>query len=328
MLKKVKFPTQSKMKKIINNLLVLATALVFVAACKGKKDDEEIKKTNAQILQEVNTVKAVGKVSPAEDWAIISSPSAARIRHIAVQEGDTVVPGQILMSLESGNADLDVDEAQARLMSFQAENKSTSADLRKAQIYAQELKDLYETSRKLFEKQAETAEKVATDYSSWQQQESVVSGLKQKITAQEVAEKEQRISIQKARNQLSDFVIKAPKAGIVTQLSAKVGQSIAIQDELGQIGQTENPIVEAEVDELFANEVQVGQNVQILALGRPDTLAQGIVFYTSPILSDKSILYETANEADDRRVRRIKIRLTDARSLTINTKVECEIKIG
>lgn len=315
------------MKKIINNLSLILLLGSLTYACSSDKKEKENSKTNEQILQEVNEVKAIGKVVPAEDYAIISSATAGRIANLFVQEGDSVQKDQILFELESGNSSLDVKQATAQLNSLRAQNKTIAEDIAKAEIYAKELKEKYETSKLLVAKNAETKEKLETDYSNWQQQEANLRGLRKQLRAQRLTESEQQIQINKAQNIISDFTVKAASTGIITDLTAKLGQSIGSSQELGKIINIDNPIIEAEVDELFANDIQLGQKVIISRVGRKDTLGQGTIFYANPILSNKSILYESANEGEDRRVRKIKIRLDQGKNLTINAKVDCSVRI-
>lgn len=326
MLKKALPPIPSKMKKIINSLIPVLLALVWMTACQSNIGDE-VPRTNEEILEEVKVVKAIGKVVPLGDWAIVSSPTAARILEINVQEGDSVFEGQVLMLLDRGTADLDVGEARARLVSLRADHRTTLEDLQKAQIYVEELSQIYETSVRLQKQNAETREKVDADHSNWKQQKQVVQGLQQRIAAQVASEHEQQMLIERAESELANFSITAPKAGVITDLTVKIGQHAGIADELAHIVDPAHTMVEAEVDELFANDVRHGQQVYLLATGRPDTLARGQVIFTSPVLSDKSILYETANEGEDRRVRRIKIEVDSATVLTINAKVDVNIKI-
>lgn len=317
------------MKKTTNKVLKLACAVLSAAlmACQGSNDEEQSAKTEAEILQSVNFVHAIGKVSPAEDWVVISSPIAARIQQLLVDEGDSVKMGQLLMRLESGTSSLDVDVARAKLQSLRMDHAATVQDLQKAEVRSEELKQVYHTSKRLFEQNAETREKLDADYSAWQQQEYTVRSLKDKINAQQANEREQQLQIQAAEVSLDDFRITAPKDGIVIDLNAKLGQSVSIAEELGKIVDVRQPIVEAEVDELFAHEIRIGQQVVLAAVGRADTVAQGVISYVSPILSDKSILYETANEGADRRVRRVKITLHEDDNLAINAKVDCKIQI-
>src|SRR5690554_2122291 len=135
------------MKKIINKhvLLALITVWALASACGSRRqDDERESRTNEQILAEVSTVKAIGKVVPASDWAVISSPVNSRIHEILVQEGDTVQSGQILVALESQDAALRVREAQARLAGLEAEHRRIGQDVEKARLVANERQQRYE----------------------------------------------------------------------------------------------------------------------------------------------------------------------------------------
>ncbi|WP_286650263.1 HlyD family secretion protein [Sphingobacterium hotanense] len=306
---------------------ILLIFMLFVAlfSCGNKKEEKQ--QSNKEILEEIKEIKAVGKVVSAKDWTIISSNTSARIKELMIEDGDSVSKGQLLMQLEAGNTDLDVQQAQAQLNSLNKENRTILEDIRKARVYADELKDKYETSKRLYEQDAETKEKRTTDYSNWQQQELTLKGLQQKQQAQQASAYEQQLEIQKAQNTRSDFQIIAASSGVITDLVAKVGQSVQAAMELGKIIDVEQPMVEAEVDELFVNDVKVGQSVLIFPVGRKDQAANGRISYLSPILSEKSILYETANEGQDRRVRKIKIEIEGNNVLTINSKVDCTIKI-
>jgi len=316
------------MKMTTNRIFhVLFTSILFVAlsSCGNKKEEKQ--QSNKEILQEIKEIKAIGKVVSAKDWTIISSNTSARIKQLLVKDGDSVSKGQLLMQLEAGNTDLDVQQAKAQLNSLNKENKTITEDIRKAKVYADELKAKYETSKRLFEQDAETKEKMSTDYSNWQQQELTLRGLQQKQQAQQASAYEQQLEIQKAENTRSDFQITAASSGVITDLVAKVGQSVQVAMELGKIIDVEHPMVEAEVDELFVNDVKIGQSVLIFPVGRKDQAANGRITYLSPILSEKSILYETANEGQDRRVRKIKIEIEGNNVLTINSKVDCTIRI-
>jgi multidrug efflux pump subunit AcrA (membrane-fusion protein) len=315
------------MKKIINKFHFMLLLSVLTAACSSDKKEEENTKTNTEILQEVNEVKAIGKVVPADDYAVIASAIAGQINKIFVQEGDSILKDQLLFELATGNSSLDVEEAKAQLNSLRAQNKTVTEDILKAEIYAQELKDKYETSKTLYAKNAETKEKLDADYSNWQQQEANLRGLRQSLKAQKLTEAEQQIQIRKTQNTIGDFSVIASANGVITDFTARLGQSIGSAEELGKIINIENPIIEAEVDELFAGDIKIGQKVYVFPIGRKDTIATGVVFYANRILSNKSILYETANEGEDRRVRKIKVKLDQNNGLIINAKVDCSIRI-
>src|SRR5690606_39344808 len=101
----------------------------------------------------------------------------------------------------------------------------------------------------LFAQNAETREKMDADYSSWQQQLTTIKGLKHKLLAQQQSEREQAVKVQKSKNTAENYLIKAVKAGIITELKAMPGQHINTTEVLGKIINTTNPVIEAEVDE-------------------------------------------------------------------------------
>src|SRR5690606_13467591 len=108
------------MKKTTNKVLKLACAVLSAAlmAWQGSNDEEQSAKTEAENLQSGNFVHAIGKVRPAEDWVVSSSPIAARIQQLLVDEGDSVKMGQLLMRLESGTSSIDVEVARAKPQSL------------------------------------------------------------------------------------------------------------------------------------------------------------------------------------------------------------------
>ncbi len=327
MLKKEMFQIVFEMRKITNSLSILSflVLLLAVVSCKNEKKQKEEEKAKVSAIY--GSVIAIGKVIPEDGWVQISSPVSAEIKEIRVKEGDEVEQGQVLMILKENSEELDVAQSQAQLESLKAAHQTNLSDLAKQDIILQELKSKYETSKALFAKNAETKEKVENDLSNLKQQEELISGLRSQIKANKASEKEQSILISKNEQSLQDYQITAIKKGVIAELNVQLGQTINGTEELGKIVDKDNIIIEAEVDELFADSVTIGQSVDINFVGKPTVIGKGKIVYVSPTLMNKSILFETANEAEDRRVRRIRIEPEKNPSLLINSKVECKVKL-
>lgn len=327
MLKKEMFQIVFEMRKITNSLSILSflVLLLAVVSCKNEKKQKEEEKAKVSAIY--GSVIAIGKVIPEDGWVQISSPVSAEIKEIRVKEGDEVEQGQVLMILKENSEELDVAQSQAQLESLKAAHQTNLSDLAKQDIILQELKSKYETSKALFAKNAETKEKVENDLSNLKQQEELISGLRSQIKANKASEKEQSILISKNKQSLQDYQITAIKKGVIAELNVQLGQTINGTEELGKIVDKDNMIIEAEVDELFADSVKIGQTVDINFVGKPTVIGKGKIVYVSPTLMNKSILFETANEAEDRRVRRIRIEPEKNPSLLINSKVECKVKL-
>lgn len=315
------------MKKIINKGTILTVTVLMLLSCHSAKEDQKKTKTNEQLLKEVVDIKAVGKVEPMEEDVFIAAAVTGLVKKIFVQDGDTVVANQLLIQVDPGTSSLELEKASAILQSLKEENRVIAEDIRKASISADELEATYLTSKKLVAQQAETKEKLNADYSAWQQQLATLQGLIKKQKAQHSREREQSIDIKKVEKENSEYNIRASKSGVISEFTAQVGRPMSSSETFGRIVNLSQPIVRAEVDELFAQDVKIGQSVTIFALGRQDTLARGSISHISPVLSNKSILYETANEGEDRRVRIIKIKLFHADQLIINAKVDCVIHL-
>lgn len=302
---------------------MILTALIGCKSEKKKKEEQE----KAKVSAVYGSVIAIGKVLPEGGWVQISSPVSAEVKDIMVKEGDEVEQGQVLMTLKENTEGLDLAQSQSQLESLKAQHQVNIRDLAKQEIILKELMSKYETSRSLLAKNAETRENVDRDLSNVKQQEELISGLKSQISANQATEKEQSIVIAKNRQSLKDYQVTAIKKGIVSELNVEIGQTINGTAELGKIVDSENIIIEAEVDELFADSVMIGQTVDINFVGKPTVIGKGKIVYLSPTLMNKSILFETANEAEDRRVRRIRIEPEGNSALLINSKVECRIKL-
>lgn len=302
---------------------MILTALI---GCKNEKKKQE-EQEKAKLSAIYGSVIAIGKVLPEGGWVQISSPISAEVKDIMVKEGDVVEQGQVLMTLKENTEGLDLAQSQSQLESLKAQHQASTKDLAKQEIILKELMSKYETSRSLLAKNAETRENVDKDFSNVKQQEELISGLKSQIRANQATEKEQSIIIAKNRQSLKDYQVTAIKKGIVSELNVEIGQTINGTAELGKIVDNENIVIEAEVDELFADSVMIGQTVDINFVGKPAVIGKGKIVYLSPTLMNKSILFETANEAEDRRVRRIRIEPEGNSTLLINSKVECRIKL-
>lgn len=322
------FQTKFEMRKIINSLGVLAYSIIILGLLGCKNGDKENAKENQKSVTPVyQQVIAIGKVLPADGWVQISSAISAEVKEIFVKEGDEVDEGEILIQLKESSVGLDLKQSEAQLENLRAQHQSSIRDLAKEEIILEELRSKYEVTKALYERNAETKENAQKDLSNLKQQQEIIASLKSQIRANQASEKEQSIVITKNSENIKDFQVTALKKGIISELNVQLGQTINSTDDLGKIVNNQNIIIEAEVDELFADSVVVGQQVDINLVGKTAVIGNGKIIYVSPTLMNKSILFETSNEAEDRRVRRIRIEPESNSSLLINSKVEIRIKL-
>jgi multidrug resistance efflux pump len=103
------------------------------------------------------------------------------------------------------------------------------------------------------------------------------------------------------------------------------GEGIAAQQTVAQIAPSGNTIVECEIDESLAFQVKIGQSVDVNYLGSAAVVAKGKIYFLSEYLRKKSMFSEQSGEAEDRRVRVVKVLLENPQGLLFNAKVEVKI---
>lgn len=300
---------------------------VTISSCGDRKEAKTTMRSTEEIIQQLDTVNAIGKVTAANGTAIIASATTGMIKDIQVKEGDTVAEGALLINLSNQLGAINIATAKTKLTAINGEKQITTKDIEREQISLSFLEQKYKTSKTLYEKQAETKENYLNDESNYLQQQERIASLKKQQQINLSQAQEQQLNIDKEKITSNNYNITAPRAGVIINLYVQVGQNVNNNESLGEIIDTENIIIEAEVDEMFADKIAVGQDVSFVNISTKQLLGKGKIIYSAPILMNKSILFETANEADDRRVLRVKIKPNSPKHLLINAKVECQIKI-
>ncbi len=233
--------------------LVLIIGIIGYFVSKGSKDIlihvqyEPILRRN--IIHKVN---ANGKIQPEEEVQITSTITGW-ITDITVVEGDTVVSGQHLIS---------IDEKQYRASYNQAASqvKSSEANLKKVKAQKERTQTLF--SQKLISKQE--IEQVEASY------ELALSQLEQS-----------KASLFSREDELSKTRLLAPKYGIVTSLTKEEGEmavgGMFNPGVLMTIADLNRMEVLVDVNENDVVTIQVGDTTEIEIDAFPDTLFYGYV---------------------------------------------------
>lgn len=318
------------MKKTINNRFLISSSLFalsfFAFSCNSGNEKKEIH-TQA-LLDSVETLIGIGKVVPEEGWVNIMSAQSGTLREIRVKKGDSVKKNQTLFVLGSSDLQADLNLQTLELAELKAQQASETEQLQIENAELSKLRKIFETSQYLSAKNAETAEKVKSDSIAVVQQIAKIAALEKDREASQLSQRVKQSVVQESRGKVNDLEVKAVQEGILTEIEAEVGDFINNQTLLAQMVPSQNVIIEAEVDEMLADKVLIGQSVEFRKVGTREIMGKGTITYVSPILSNKSILYESLNEGDDRRVLRIRVQPENSKGLFINSKVECLIHLN
>ena len=242
-----------KKKKVWIPLLILAVAATGFIISRNNAGEEIIVETEkVQRRNIVHKVNASGKIQPEEEVQITSTITGW-ITEITVVEGDTVHPGQHLIS---------IDEKQYRPRYNQAlsQVKSSEANMRKVQSQMDRTKTLF--SQHLVSKQE--LEQLEASYQIALSQEE-----------------QARANLLSAEDELSKTRLTAPKYGIVTSLTKEEGEmalgGMFNPGVLMTVADLSHMEVLVDVNENDVVNIDIDDTTEIEIDAFPDTIFYGVV---------------------------------------------------
>jgi len=157
--------------------------------------------------------------------------------------------------------------------------------------------------------------------------QSNVSRLENLVNVSKSKLQETLAAVEVAKQEKNQKIIHSPVNGKILEINPVLGAAIDNKTSFGQISPKGRIIAIGEIDESNASKIQEGQKAWIRNLGSLDTLSTGTVYFASSYLKKKSLFTDQPGEKEDRRVREIKIVLTNPGKLLLNSRVECVIKL-
>ena len=241
------------MKKIWIPLLLILLAFTANFLINSKANEEFLVETEIiEVRNIVQKINASGKIQP-EEAVQITSTITGWITKITVLEGDTVDPGQHLISIDEKQIRPRYDNALSQV-------KSSEANLRKVQSQLSRTKSLF--SQKLISSQE--LEQVEASFQIAQSQFEQANA-----------------NLLSARDELSKTKLTAPKYGIVTSITKETGEmavgGMFNPGVLMTIADLNKMEVEVDVNENDVVNIDIGDTSEIEIDAYPDTIFFGIV---------------------------------------------------
>jgi RND family efflux transporter MFP subunit len=189
--------------------------------------------------------------------ATVSTRVAGIVRAIHVEAGDRVTQGQVLGVLDADLARRELELAEGHVAVLQARVRSAEAQLRQAERDAEQEQQLF---ARQFSSQARSQQKQTAAEVASAAVQSARADLKVAL-----------VQVEQTRSMLSNYTIRAPFAGIVTEKNAQQGELIApsgagggfTRTGLCTILDTKSLEVVVDVSEQLVTQVEPGQPVEL-----------------------------------------------------------------
>ncbi len=309
------------------HISIITLLAALSAGCNNKQQSaNETAKNTAISKEQVTEIVGVGKVEPENGIVNLASADAGIVKEVYKTKGEKVKKGEAVLKLDD---DLAQEKIQQTLT--QTATQHTQVELEQRAIGELDYKitnkkALLERTEQLVKSGAETKQYLDDTRTELN---VLLNNLEQKklavaVAKNKLAELERQLII--IKTEANKKMVSVPANGTLLSISAKVGEALSANQSYAEFAADGPVVVRAEIDELFADKVQIGQAAEIRYVGATTTLAHGRVSYLAAYLKKKSLFAEKTDDKEDRRVREITITLDNDANLLLNAKVECIIK--
>jgi HlyD family secretion protein len=273
-----------KRRKIIIGLAIVVVLGLLAWANLGLRGPTGIsvtvEKIEARDLESI--VSASGKIQP-KAAVNISAETPGKVVRVAVNEGELVTKGQLLVEIDPKNLETRVQNSEASLGSAKSQLEQLKAQIENAKVALREAQDTLKRNDDLFKNGLLPKDVYERSQNDVQRQATNLQVSEQSYTTQEQRIKQEQANLDNARYDLNKVRLVAPISGLVTRRSIEEGETAVVgtMNNAGtvllQIADLSVIETEIEVDETDIPFIRVGQPAKVTIDAIPDRTFPGKV---------------------------------------------------
>ncbi len=309
--------------RLVIILVLIIAVLVALAIWRNRSRPQgkevRVEKVQRRTIREM--VAASGKVFPQTEVKI-SSDVSGEIVELAVEEGDSVVSGDLLAKIDPDAIQSQVERGQAQVNSARAQLANARSNVenliaRKEDIEAQltNAREIHRRNEQLYEQGVISDADFESSLSNVQSLEANLRAAKANIKAAKQSVESARFSVESAkasldelRESLSRTTIYAPMNGIISRLSVEKGERVVgtIQmtgTEMMRIANLNAMEVRVDVSENDIPRVSLGDEVEIEVDAYLDRIFEGKVTQIANSASNSATASLTSDQVTNFEVR-------------------------
>lgn len=318
--------------KFIIHIFIIVSLLTSCGKSKAKKAEDAALKLDSLKNAETtnNRILGVARIEPELGIMNILAGTSGRISAVLIKENDDVQKGQPLINIEIAEEKAQLAQAKSKIGTQKAFIQANKAKLEAIEIDFRNAQETYERDTKLYAIKGQTKQILQESKAKMDKLEKDMDAAKSTIKQSKSTIGELNADIKFSKTVINQKKVTAPVAGKILVLPIKIGEYVNFETQIAEFAPAGAYIAKTEVDELFADRVQLGQKAFILSQATGDTLATGKVSFAAEYLKAKSLFKDQNSEQEDRRVREVHIRLDEkkvGKKPLIGSRVDCLINL-
>jgi HlyD family secretion protein len=248
-------------------LLVLVGAGFWMGFLGGGNEGTSVETAEVQRRDVTQTVTAFGRVQPEREIAI-SPDVPGEIVELAVQEGDRVRRGELLVKIEAKDYLAQAQQQRASVREARADLSGLRADSAQA-------RQEYERKKKLFEKEMISRQEFETAEVAYEQAVSQLRSARYRVD-------QAQARLQESKERVQQTSIYAPIGGTVSKLTVEEGERVVGTDrqpgtEMMRVARLEQMEVEVDVNENDVVNVEMGDTASVEVDAYPERSFEAVV---------------------------------------------------
>ena len=245
----------------------------------------------------VEKVSASGKIYPVTEVKI-SPDVSGEIVELPIEEGDSVVQGQLLAKIKPDIYIAQVDRSVASVNNAKANELNAESQLTQIVVQFEKSEKDYKRNKDLFDKKVISQSEFDQYDANYKSAKANKDGTQQAVDAAKFMVNSAQASLKEANDQLNKTSIYAPMSGIVTGLNVEKGERVVGTSQMAgtEIMRVANLFaMEARVDvsENDVLKVSVGDTTEIEVDAYPDKVFKGVVYQVANSANSSSSLVST-----------------------------------
>jgi HlyD family secretion protein len=274
----------SRGKKILITLgvVVVLGAIVFANLNFKRESGVEVNVEKLQKRDLEAIVSASGTLQPKRN-VNISADTMGRVTNLAVNEGDRVQAGQLLLQIDPRNLTSAVQRSEAGLEGARSQVAQSRTAVENTRVSLKQAQDNLARQQELAKQGLITRETLERAQSEVTMREGDLRAQLQAVSAAESRLRQEQATLSGARHDMSKFRIDSPISGLVTRRNIEEGEMVVVgtMNNAGTVLLTiaDMSVIEAEVevDETDIPFVKIGQPAKIKIDAFPDRTYTGRV---------------------------------------------------
>ncbi|OJJ23213.1 efflux transporter periplasmic adaptor subunit [marine bacterium AO1-C] len=248
-------------------LILVAILVARSSGLIGKKKVTEIFTEKSKKVTIVEQVSASGKIQP-EIEVKISPDVSGEIVEVLVQEGDSVVKGQLLLKIRPDNLQAALENSQAVLNSRNAATAQAQASYQQQKANYDRLKLEYDRNKQLYAQKVISQADFQLSEANFKVAKQQMESAKQNIEATKFNAQSAAANVSQNLDNLSRTSVFAPVSGTISKLDVEKGEKVVgtaqmAGTEMLRIANLNNMEVQVDVNENDIVRVELGDTTDI-----------------------------------------------------------------